>query len=81
MDDALVRRWNASGKIPERIAACFARKMASGEISEWEPLPDNEETADDYGVSVSTVLRAKKILAENGAAEKHDGVYVRRPNP
>lgn len=77
MDDALISKWTASNKISEQIAASFAREIASGRIRQWEPLPDNGHTADDFGVSISTVLRAKRLLAENGAAEKQDGVYVR----
>jgi DNA-binding GntR family transcriptional regulator len=77
MDSALIRKWSLSRILPEQVAAFMAREIESGQIEQWEPLPDTEQMAEELGVSKSTVLRAKRLLVENGVAEKQDGFYVR----
>ncbi len=76
MDDAVVAQWSRSGRAAERIASAFAREIASGRIARWQPLPLNAVTADDYNVSTRTVVRAKQLLAGQGAARKVNGIYV-----
>jgi DNA-binding GntR family transcriptional regulator len=78
MDGNLIRQWSASPYVRDQIAADFARKIDNGQITPWHELPGNDETADDYGVNARTVLRAKKLLAEetDGKIRKVGGVYV-----
>lgn len=78
MDGNLIRQWSASPYAREQIAAEFARKIDSGQITPWGELPGNDQTADDYGVNPRTVQRAKKLLAEEtgGKVKKVGGVYV-----
>lgn len=76
MDENLIRQWAASPHAAQQIAADYARKIDTGQLARWDDLPANDETADDYGVSPSTVGRAKKLLADQGMLTKAGGVYV-----
>lgn len=76
MDGNVIKQWAASPHAAKQIAADFARKIANGQLSRWAELPGNRETADDYGVSTRTVLRAKTLLAEHDEISKMGGVYV-----
>jgi DNA-binding GntR family transcriptional regulator len=76
MDENQIKQWAASPHATQQIAAEFARKIASGQLARWDELPRNAETADDYGVSIRTVGRAKKLLADQAIITKAGGVYV-----
>lgn len=76
MDSDLIKQWAMSPYAVEQIAAELARKITSGELSRWDDLPANHQTADDYGVSARTVGRAKKLLADQELLAKAGGVYV-----
>jgi DNA-binding GntR family transcriptional regulator len=78
MDENLIKRWADSLSVTEQIVADFARKIDTGQLNRWAELPANRETADDYGVSARTVIRAKKLLADeiSEAVLKIGGVYV-----
>jgi DNA-binding GntR family transcriptional regulator len=76
MDGNLIKQWAASPHAVEQIAADFARKIANGQLARWAELPGNRETADDYGVSTRTVVRAKTLLAEYNEISKVGGVHV-----
>jgi DNA-binding GntR family transcriptional regulator len=78
MDENLIKRWADSPSVAEQVAADFAKKIYNGQLTRWAELPANDETADDYGVSTRTVIRAKKLLADEsgGTIWKLGGVYV-----
>lgn len=88
MNGDLIRQWAASPNAAEQIAAGLARKIASGQLTQWDEFPPNRETADDYGVSPRTVIRARKLLAdETDGQPGNSGAYMssrsplRRPSP
>lgn len=76
MDEGLITQWSVSRRASERIASAFARKIACGQLRKWQQLPDNTATAVNYDVNRRTVIRAKQLLAREGAAKKVNGVYV-----
>jgi DNA-binding GntR family transcriptional regulator len=60
---ALIRRWRASGKRTEQIAAELAAKIAAGRLHRWQELPTRAVLAEDYDVSESTITSVKSLLA------------------
>jgi DNA-binding GntR family transcriptional regulator len=76
MNETLIQEWTASRQADHKIAAYFASKIASGQLTSWSEFPDNTETARTYDVSIRTVIRAKQLLMLQGAAKKVAGVYV-----
>ena len=61
--DALIKRWRASHKRVEQIAAELAAKIAAGQLRRWEELPSQAALADEYDVSERTITSAKTLLA------------------
>lgn len=76
MDESLIKEWASSNSSYKQIAAEFAGKIASGQLTQWAEFPDNEHTARKHDVSVRTVIRAKRLLLKHGAAQKIGDVYV-----
>jgi DNA-binding GntR family transcriptional regulator len=76
-DDALVARWQRSGRRDESIAADIATRIRTGRYKQHHQLPPRNDLAREFSVSESTVSSAKRLLA--GAkvlAKDHSGVYT-----
>jgi DNA-binding GntR family transcriptional regulator len=59
----------------------LTRRIESGEWPDGVPLPSEDALTEDYGVSRTTVRKAKDILAEAGLIEIRQGLgtYVAQP--
>jgi DNA-binding GntR family transcriptional regulator len=64
--DGLIREWEASQSMAQKVAAGIARKIATGNIHRYEDLPLNSVLAAEWDVSERTVSAAKKILGDHG---------------
>jgi DNA-binding GntR family transcriptional regulator len=64
-DDEL-REWANSESVTKEIAYHLATMIRSGKLGRFASLPDRDELAREWGVSLGTIVRAKKILAEHG---------------
>jgi DNA-binding GntR family transcriptional regulator len=62
-DDALIARWQRSGRRDESVAADIATWVRTGRYKQYERLP-RTELARELNVSESTVGRAKQLLAD-----------------
>jgi DNA-binding GntR family transcriptional regulator len=60
---ALVKRWRASERRVERIAAELAAKIDAGRLHRWEELPSLAVLADEYDVTERTITSVKRLLA------------------
>ena len=79
IDPALVHRWRASSSAIEQVAARLADELHGK--PRWEPVEGSFRIAIRMGVSQTTVLRAKVLLADHGAIMKDSsgsttGYYV-----
>jgi DNA-binding GntR family transcriptional regulator len=72
--DQLIKGW-ANGGLTQQIAAALARKILTGQLLPYAPLPSNESLADEWDASTRTVIRAKVLLAERGILRKENGNY------
>jgi DNA-binding GntR family transcriptional regulator len=64
--DTLIKKWEASQNMAQKIAAGIARKIASGSMHPYEDLPPKSALADEWDVSERTVTAAKSILRYYG---------------
>jgi DNA-binding GntR family transcriptional regulator len=76
MHDELVAGWQRSGRRAESIAADMATKIRTGRYKQYQTLPPNIDVAQEYGVSKTTVINAKRLLAEHEILAKDNGVYI-----
>lgn len=68
MDDtgALIREWEQSGRLAEKIAADLAGKITVGELRPYAELPPVAALTRVYDASERTVSNAKSLLAGYG---------------
>jgi DNA-binding GntR family transcriptional regulator len=64
--DALIKRWRASEKRVEQIAAELAAKIDVGQLHRWAELPPRVVLADEYDVSERAITSVKSLLAVHG---------------
>jgi DNA-binding transcriptional regulator YhcF (GntR family) len=73
------------GPLPlhERVAAAVRRAIAEGRAAEGEALPTALQVADALGVHRNTVLRAYRMLRDEGTIDLRAGrgAHVRRSTP
>lgn len=73
------------GPLPlhERVAAAVRRAIATGAVGPGDALPTALQVADALGVHRNTVLRAYRMLRDEGTIELRAGrgARVRRPAP
>jgi DNA-binding transcriptional regulator YhcF (GntR family) len=73
------------GPLPlhERVAAAVRRAVADGRAVEGEALPSALQVADALGVHRNTVLRAYRMLRDEGTIDLRAGrgAHVRRSAP
>jgi GntR family transcriptional regulator len=62
-----------SSKVFEQVAAAIRRAIADGEASPGERLPPARDLAAELGVNSNTVLRALRLLREEGLLEFRRG--------
>lgn len=69
--------------IHERIAAAVRRAVADGAVGPGDALPTALQVADALGVHRNTVLRAYRMLRDEGTIELRAGrgAHVRRAAP
>jgi Bacterial regulatory proteins, gntR family len=60
--DTLIKRWRASERHAEQIAAELAAKIDAGRLHRWAELPPLAVLADEYDVSERTITSVKKLL-------------------
>jgi DNA-binding FadR family transcriptional regulator len=76
-DDALIARWQRSGRRDEAIAADIATRIRTGKYKQHQELPPRTALAREFDVSESTVSSAKRLLAAAGIlAKDHNGTYT-----
>ena len=76
-DDALIARWQRSGRRDESIAADIATKIRIGKYKQYHELPPRTDLAREFNVSESTVSSAKRLLADAKIlAKDQNGVYI-----
>jgi DNA-binding GntR family transcriptional regulator len=68
IDPGLIRQWQASHRLAERIAARLAAELRGGR--RWDPVDGNFRLAVRMDVSEGTARRAKALLADSGAIMK-----------
>jgi DNA-binding GntR family transcriptional regulator len=73
-----IREWVNSGSVTKRIAADLATMITTGKLERFTNLPDREDLARKWNVSVGTITRAKRLLAEHGLVKltKDRNYYV-----
>ena len=77
LPDTDIREWALSNRPVMRIAADIAKRIKSGRYRRYQQLPPNDDIADEYGVSVRTLIRAKQLLAKHKVLAKGEGnVYI-----
>jgi DNA-binding GntR family transcriptional regulator len=64
--DTLIKEWEASQSMAQKIAAAIAQNIASGKMHPYEDLPPNSALAGEWDVSERTVSAAKNILGNHG---------------
>lgn len=73
------------GPLPlhERVAAAVRRAIAAGDVAAGDALPTALQVADALGVHRNTVLRAYRMLRDEGTIELRAGrgAHVRRAAP
>src|SRR5579862_56297 len=62
-----------SSKVFEQVAAAIRRAIADGEASPGERLPPARDLAAELGVNSNTVLRALRLLRDEGLLEFRRG--------
>jgi DNA-binding GntR family transcriptional regulator len=66
LTDSDIREWVQSGSVAKRIAADLAAMISTGKLERFANLPDGDELARKWSVSLGTVNRAKRLLAGHG---------------
>jgi GntR family transcriptional regulator len=61
----------------EQVAAEIRRAIAKGEASPGERIPQAKDLAAELGVNTNTVLRALRVLREEGVIEMGRGRSIR----
>jgi GntR family transcriptional regulator len=61
----------------EQVAAEIRRAIANGEASPGERIPQARDLADELGVNTNTVLRALRVLRDEGVVEMGRGRSIR----
>jgi GntR family transcriptional regulator len=61
----------------EQVAAEIRRAIAEGEASPGERIPQAKDLADELGVNTNTVLRALRVLRDEGVVEMGRGRSIR----
>jgi hypothetical protein len=79
IDPGLIRQWQASRRLAERVAARLATELRGRQ--RWDPVDGNFRIAVRMAVSEGTARRAKALLADSGAMMKdatggRTGYYV-----
>jgi DNA-binding GntR family transcriptional regulator len=68
IDPALMRRWQASPRAAEQVAARIAGELSGKQ--RWHPVDGSPVIAARMDVSADTVRRAKVLLADSGVIMK-----------
>jgi DNA-binding GntR family transcriptional regulator len=77
MDETIISEWANSRDVAARVAASLAKKIQDGRYRQYQQLPPNADLASEYDVSITTVLRAKRMLARHSVLAKDDSrIYV-----
>ena len=66
-----------SSKVFEQVAAAIRRAIADGEARPGERLPPARDLAAELGVNSNTVLRALRLLRDEGLLEFRRGLGIR----
>lgn len=61
----------------EQVAAAIRRAIAEGEASPGERIPQAKDLAAELGVNTNTVLRALRVLRDEGVVEMGRGRSIR----
>jgi GntR family transcriptional regulator len=61
----------------EQVAAAIRRAIADGEASPGERIPQARDLAAELGVNTNTVLRALRVLRDEGVIEMGRGRSIR----
>jgi GntR family transcriptional regulator len=61
----------------EQVAAVIRRAIADGEASPGERIPQAKDLAAELGVNTNTVLRALRVLRDEGVVEMGRGRSIR----
>jgi GntR family transcriptional regulator len=61
----------------EQVAAEIRRAIAEGEASPGERIPQAKDLAEELGVNTNTVLRALRVLRDEGVVEMGRGRSIR----
>ena len=69
LTDSEIREWAGSGSVAKRIAADLAGMISAGKLERFASLPGGGELARKWSVSLGTVTRAKRLLADRGLVE------------
>jgi DNA-binding GntR family transcriptional regulator len=72
---ALIRKWRASPRRDEQVAAELAAQITSGRLHPWRQFPPRAALAEEHGVSVGTIKHAKRLLGDHGLLTLEDGRY------
>jgi DNA-binding GntR family transcriptional regulator len=75
MEDSEVKEWASSRNVAKNIAASLAAGIKSGRLCRWNELPDNAALTKKWATSLSTVTRAKRLLADRGIIQKEGSRY------
>jgi DNA-binding GntR family transcriptional regulator len=73
--DVLIKRWRASDRRVEQIAAELAAKIDAGRPHRWQELPWQAVLADEYGVTERTITSVKRLLAAQDFLTLNKGRY------
>jgi DNA-binding GntR family transcriptional regulator len=73
--DTLIKRWRASERRVEQIAAELAAKIDTGRLHRWAELPSLAVLADEYDVSERTITSVKRLLAVHDFLTLENGRY------
>jgi DNA-binding GntR family transcriptional regulator len=69
LTDSEIREWERSRSVTKRIAADLATMISTGKLGRFASLPDGDEIAHKWSVSMGTVTRAKRLLADRGVVK------------
>ena len=68
IDPDLIRRWQASPRAAEQVAARLAAELSGKQ--RWEPVDGSPVIAVRMDVSINAVRHAKTLLADHGVILK-----------